>query len=167
MAYTREGSSYYDPTAMGMVERRSSMDKAYDDLVSAINESNSRNSKPRSKALDTSRMNKVYKPKASPGPIGSPRSIERSTPKPTPRAAERGMPKAKVTPREAERGKAKTAKPKVTPRAAERNMSKPAGKSKNTSFNKSGVAGVLKSPEAKKFRDTFNKKGLIPALRGK
>ena len=40
-------------------------------------------------------------------------------------------------------------------------------KAKDTSFKKSGVAGVLKSPEAKKFRDTFRKKGLLPALRGK
>jgi hypothetical protein len=38
---------------------------------------------------------------------------------------------------------------------------------KDTSFNKSGLAGVLKSPEAKKARATFAKKGLIPALRGK
>ena len=38
---------------------------------------------------------------------------------------------------------------------------------KDTSFNKSGVSGVLKSPEAKKFRSAFAKKGLIPALRGK
>jgi hypothetical protein len=38
---------------------------------------------------------------------------------------------------------------------------------KDTSFKKSGVAGVLKSPEAKKFRSTFAKKGLIPALRSK
>jgi hypothetical protein len=38
---------------------------------------------------------------------------------------------------------------------------------KDTSFKKSGVSGVLKSPEAKKFRSTFAKKGLIPALRGK
>ena len=37
----------------------------------AIAESDRRNSRPRSKASDTSRMNKVYKPKASPGPIGS------------------------------------------------------------------------------------------------
>jgi len=80
--------------------------------------------KSRSKASDVTRMNPVYKPKASPGPIGSPRSVERSTPKPTPRAAERGMPKAKLTPREAERGKAKPSKPKITPRAAERNMPK-------------------------------------------
>ena len=34
----------------------------------AINESNSRNSKPRTKASDTSKMNPIYKPKASPGP---------------------------------------------------------------------------------------------------
>lgn len=38
---------------------------------------------------------------------------------------------------------------------------------KDTSFNKAGLAGVLKSPEAKKARATFAKKGLIPALRGK
>jgi hypothetical protein len=34
----------------------------------AIEESNSRNSRPRSKSSDTSRMNPIYKPKASPGP---------------------------------------------------------------------------------------------------
>ena len=34
----------------------------------AINESNARASKPRSKSSDTSKMNPVYKPKASPGP---------------------------------------------------------------------------------------------------
>ena len=34
----------------------------------AIEDSNRRNSKPRSKASDTSRMNKIYKPKSSPGP---------------------------------------------------------------------------------------------------
>ena len=34
----------------------------------AINESNARASKPRSKASDTSKMNKIYKPKSSPGP---------------------------------------------------------------------------------------------------
>ena len=47
--------------------------------------------------------------------------------------------------------------------------SKPKAKSSgsSTSFKKGGVAGVLKSPEAKKFKDTFKKKGLIPALRGK
>ena len=54
-------------------------------------------------------------------------------------------------------------------RSGERSASAPTkvGKPKDTSFNKSGVAGVLKSPEAKKFRSTFAKKGLIPALRGK
>ena len=47
--------------------------------------------------------------------------------------------------------------------------SKPKAKSSgsSTSFKKGGVAGVLKSPEAKKFKETFKKKGLIPALRGK
>ena len=81
--------------------------------------------KSRSKASDVTRMNPVYKPKASPGPIGSLRSVERSTPKPTPRAAERGVPKVKLTPREAERGKAKPSKPKLTPREAERGKAKP------------------------------------------
>jgi hypothetical protein len=54
-------------------------------------------------------------------------------------------------------------------RSGERSASAPTkvGKPKDTSFNKSGVSGVLKSPEAKKFRSTFAKKGLIPALRGK
>jgi hypothetical protein len=37
----------------------------------ALNESNARASKPRSKASDTSRMNPVYKPKASPGPAAN------------------------------------------------------------------------------------------------
>lgn len=53
-------------------------------------------------------------------------------------------------------------------RAGERStVSSKVSAPKNTSFNKAGVAGVLKSPEAKKFRSTFAKKGLIPALRGK
>jgi hypothetical protein len=54
-------------------------------------------------------------------------------------------------------------------RAGERSAPAPkkVGKPKDTSFNKSGVSGVLKSPEAKKARATFAKKGLIPALRGK
>jgi hypothetical protein len=53
-------------------------------------------------------------------------------------------------------------------RAGERSTTaKKVGKPKDTSFNKSGVSGVLKSPEAKKFRKAFAKKGLIPALRGK
>ena len=75
-----------------------------------------------------------------------------------------------------------TATPKSDFRSGERASSKPAsfrsgersapgpekvGKPNSTSFNKAGVAGVLKSPEAKKFRSTFAKKGLIPALRGK
>ena len=68
MAYTREGTSSYDPVSGMVTQSRSPMDKAYDDLVSAIGESNTRNSKPRTKASDTSKMNKVYKPKSSPGP---------------------------------------------------------------------------------------------------
>ena len=67
MAYTREGTASYDPTTNRVNKNSSPMDKAYDDLVAAIAESNYR----RTKSSDTSRMNKVYKPKASPGPIGS------------------------------------------------------------------------------------------------
>jgi hypothetical protein len=54
-------------------------------------------------------------------------------------------------------------------RAGERTATAPKkiAKVKDTSFAKSGVAGVLKSPAAKKARATFAKKGLIPALRGK
>ena len=37
----------------------------------AIAESNARALKPRSKSSDTSRMNPVYKPKASPGPVSN------------------------------------------------------------------------------------------------
>jgi len=67
MAYTREGTASYDPTTNRVNKNSSPMDKAYDDLVAAIAESNYR----RTKSSDTSRMNKVYKPKSSPGPIGS------------------------------------------------------------------------------------------------
>lgn len=63
---------------MRPVDRESGSDKPYSgdpevDAVTArvrmaIRESNNRNSKPRTKASDTSKMNSVYKPKASPGP---------------------------------------------------------------------------------------------------
>ena len=63
---------------MRATDRESGSDKPYSgdpevDAVTArvrmaINESNNRNSKPRTKASDTSKMNPVYKPKASPGP---------------------------------------------------------------------------------------------------
>ena len=63
---------------MRPVDRESGSDKPYSgdpevDAVTtrvrmAISESNRRNSKPRSKASDTSKMNPLYKPKASPGP---------------------------------------------------------------------------------------------------
>jgi hypothetical protein len=91
--------------------------------------------KSRSNASDVSRMNPVYKPKASPGPIGSLRSVERSTPKPTPRAAERGKPKTQVTPRAAERGTNKPTKKRVEGAFLE--LPKPKAKSVKQTKNRS------------------------------
>jgi len=127
----------------------------------AIAESDRRNSMPRSKASDTSKMNKVFKPKASPGPVGSSANVR-----------EGRSPDRSPKPNRANAREDRATKPKsnVNSNVRENRVatkSKATPKSKNTSFNKSGVAGVLRSPEAKKFRDTFNKKGLIPALRGK
>lgn len=68
---------------------------------------------------------------------------------------------------EREQGKMKATKSAFTYSAPSASKSKSNTAKKDTSFAKSGVAGVLKSPEAKKFRNTFAKKGLIPALRGK
>jgi hypothetical protein len=47
------------------------IDSAIARVRMAISESNARASKPRSKSSDTSRMNPVYKPKASPGPVSN------------------------------------------------------------------------------------------------
>lgn len=64
-------------------------------------------------------------------------------------------------------GKMKATKSTFTYSAPSASKSKSKAAKKDTSFAKSGVSGVLKSPEAKKFRNTFAKKGLIQALRGK
>jgi hypothetical protein len=69
--------------------------------------------------------------------------------------------------RAGERGQGKMKATKSTFTYSAPSTSKPKAAKKDTSFAKSGVAGVLKSPEAKKFRKAFAKKGLIPALRGK
>ena len=45
--------------------------------------------------------------------------------------------------------------------------SKPKVAAKKSTFKEGGIAGVLRSPEAKKFAKSFKTKGLIPALRGK
>jgi hypothetical protein len=122
----------------------------------------SKSPKTRKKSSDTSSMNSLYKPKASPGPIGSAsnvregRSTNMSPMSNSANSRENRMPtKAKATRPMGESTRSTKSTAKATPRV------------KDTSFKKSGVAGVLKSPEAKKFRDTFNKKGLFPALRGK
>lgn len=116
----------------------------------------SKTPKSRSKASDTSKMNPVYKPKASPGPAMNTLNMY-------------GAPKSQTLNMYGDPTLNAKPKPKsnfnyTAPKAGK---SKPKAKAKDTSFKKSGVAGVLKSPEAKKFRDTFRKKGLLPALRGK
>ena len=168
MAYTREGTSSYDPVSGMGTQSRSPMDKAYDDLVSAIGESNTRNSKPRSKASDTSKMNPLYKPKASPGPA----SLNLyGAPKNPPASARTLNLYGAPTPKKdnANTRENRTSGPKSNAANVRENRvsNKPNASNSSTSFNKGGVAGVLKSPEAKKFKDTFKKKGLLPALRGK
>lgn len=130
------------------------------------------NAKPRKKFSDTSRMNPVYKPKASPGPVsqlgtyqtGKKGLEQRGTYQTGQGISVKKSYQTGSGVKEVYKSKATAAsKPKARPNIA----AKPKAKSKDTSFNKSGVAGVLKSPEAKKFRDTFRKKGLLPALRGK
>ena len=68
---------------------------------------------------------------------------------------------------EREQGKMKATKSAFTYSAPSTSKPKSKATKKDTSFAKSGVGGVLKSPEAKKFKSTFAKKGLIAALRGK
>ena len=98
---------------------------------------------------ETRYQNAIYTPKASPGPIGTP-TAGYAPKRPM------GTPTAGYAPKKNTYQTGMNS-PKVKPKA----------KAKDTTFKKSGVAGVLKSPEAKKFRDTFSKKGLLPALRGK
>ena len=100
---------------------------------------------------ETRYQNAIYTPKASPGPVGylGKSSVMSAKPKSN-FTYQTGM-----------------SSPKKNTYQTGQNSPKVKAKPKNTSFNKAGVAGVLKSPEAKKFRDTFKKKGLLPALRGK
>lgn len=119
----------------------------------AIAESNNRASKPRSNYASRNNQNKTYKPNGvyvSNLPVGAP----------TPTINIYGSPKysKSLDSINYAAGMKETANKYEKKRVA--------AKSKNT-FAKGGVAGVLKSPEAKKFKETFKKKGLIPALRGK
>jgi hypothetical protein len=115
--------------------------------------------KARSKASDTSKMNPVYKPKASPGPAsntinmyGAPKSnFTYSAPK---------ADTAKASPK-ADRSNVRES------RVSSKSTSKPESRVKDTSFNKGGLIPALTSGNAKKFKNTFGKKGLLPALRGK
>jgi len=116
-------------------------------------------SKPRKKASDTSKMNSLYKPKASPGPIGSASNVRegRSTNKTAMSNFTYSAPKA---------DKPKATRPMGESTRSSKSTSKATPRVKDTSFKKSGVAGVLRSPEAKKARASFNKKGLFPSLFG-
>ena len=100
---------------------------------------------------ETRYQNAIYTPKASPGPVGylGKSSVMSAKPKSN-FTYQTGM-----------------SSPKKNTYQTGQNSPKVKAKAKDTSFKKSGVAGVLKSPESKKFRDTFKKKGLLPALRGK
>ena len=82
--------------------------------------------------------------------MASPRATERvdRITKSSPRATERVDKLAKSSPRATERANTKAPK-------------------KDTSWKTAGIWPALTSPEAKKFRDTFNKKGLLPALRSR
>ena len=76
------------------------------------------------------------------------------------RAGERGqaMPNPRANEmRAGERGQGKTAPKKATAPA----------KPKDTSFKTGGIIPALTSGNAKKFKQTLNKKGILPALRGK
>jgi hypothetical protein len=105
-------------------------------------------------------MNKIYKPKASPGPVsqlGTYQTGKKGLEQRGTYQTGQGLSVKKTY--QTGSGVKEVYKSKAT--------SASKSKAKDTTFKKSGVAGVLKSPEAKKFRDTFRKKGLLPALRGK
>lgn len=135
----------------------------------AIAESNNRASKPRTNYASRSSQNKTYKPNGvvasnfsysgpnarSVGtPFGQAKSVS-SMRSNEYRAGERGQGVMKPTSSNFKYNAPTASKPKAK------------SSSSSTSFKKGGVAGVLRSPEAKKFAKSFKTKGLIPALRGK
>ena len=124
----------------------------------AINESNARASKPRSKASDTSKMNPLYKPKASPGPAMNTLNVYGTSKPQSLNLYGASNTKAKTKPVSANEREG---------RVSSKSISKPATKTKDTSFNKGGLIPALTSGDAEKFKNTFKKKGLLPALRGK
>ena len=127
----------------------------------AIKESNARASKPRSKASDTSKMNPLYKPKASPGPIASSANVREG------RSTDRTPMANRANAREGRPAQVKPTRPIAESTGSTKSTSKVETRVKDTSFNKGGLIPALTSGNAKKFKNTFNKKGLLPALRGK
>ena len=139
------------------MNENSDIDLAIARVQMAIAESDLRAANNKLRSVTKSRTNygsrnnqtKAFKPNGITMPsVASPRSTERKaqTSKGSPRAAERMT--SKSSPRVTERNKTKAPK-------------------KDTSWKTAGIWPALTSPEAKKFRDTFSKKGLLPALRGK
>jgi len=115
--------------------------------------------KKRTKASDTGSMNPLYKPKASPGPIASASNVREGRSKTM-------SPMSNFIYNAPKADKAKATRPMGESTRSSKSTSKATLRVKDTSFKKSGVAGVLKSPEAKKARASFNKKGLFPSLFG-
>jgi hypothetical protein len=136
-------------------------------LIAKVNlanlESDLRNRmKPRTKASDTSKMNKLYKPKSSPGPISDSASNVREG-----RSTDRTPMLNRANAREDRPAQVKPTRPVAESTGSTKSTSKAQARVKDTSFNKGGLIPALTSGNAKKFKNTFNKKGLLPALRGK
>jgi len=158
MGLSRAGRDATDSAAETNLRRNATGDSAAEMNLRR----NARNAKPRSKSSDTRNMNKLYKPKSSPGPVsqlGTYQTGKKGLEQRGTYQTGQGLSVKKTY--QTGSGVKEVYKSKAT------SASKTKAKAKDTTFKKSGVAGVLKSPEAKKFRDTFRKKGLLPALRGK
>jgi hypothetical protein len=125
-------------------------------------ESDLRNMKnARTKASDTSKMNSLYKPKSSPGPIASSANVREG------RSTDRTPMANRANAREGRPAQVKPTRPVAESTGSTKSTSKAETRVKDTSFNKGGLIPALTSGNAKKFKNTFNKKGLLPALRGK
>jgi hypothetical protein len=154
--------SIYDNSEVDLAIQRVNLAIAQSDLR-ATNAKLAKINKSRTNYTSRNNQGKAFKPngvtmptQTSPfGTIASARSATAS-----PRATERAGKPAMASARAMER-----MSPKSSPRATERANTK--AKKKDTSWKTAGIWPALTSPEAKKFRDTFNKKGLLPALRSR
>jgi hypothetical protein len=143
--------SIYDNSEVDLAIQRVNLAIAQSDLRATTSKLTKLAKATKSRTNYTSRNNqgKAFKPNGVTMPtMASPRSTERA-----------GKP-AMASARAMER-----MSPKSSPRATERANTK--APKKDTSWKTAGIWPALTSPEAKKFRDTFNKKGLLPALRSR